>query len=66
MQRQGKAIGAGVYPMSGCIVRRGAQALGAEGRSVLQSHTYSGASTRALMAGEALLYATLGFYPFSC
>ena len=43
--------------MSGCIVRRGAQALGAEGRSVLQSHTYSGASTRALMAGEALLYA---------
>jgi len=51
----GKAIGGGVYPMSGCIVRRGARALGAEGRSVLQSHTYSGASTRALMAGQAVL-----------
>lgn len=51
----GKAIGAGVYPMSGCIVRQGAYKLGAEGRSVLQSHTYSGASTRALMAGEAVL-----------
>lgn len=51
----GKAIGAGVYPMSGCIVRQGAHKLGAEGRSVLQSHTYSGASTRALMAGEAVL-----------
>ena len=51
----GKAIGAGVYPMSGAIVRRGARALGAEGRSVLQSHTYSGASTRALMAGQAVL-----------
>eukprot|EP01051_Picozoa_sp_SAG22_P002717 SAG22_NODE_124_length_18884_cov_34.149367_2_plen_565_part_00 len=51
----GKAIGAGVYPLSGCIVRRGARALGAEGKSVLQMHTYAGASTRALMAGQAVL-----------
>ena len=51
----GKAIGAGIYPMSGCIIQRGARALGAQGRSVLQSHTYSGASTRALIAGEATL-----------
>ena len=58
----GKALGGGVYPISGCIVRRGALALGEEGRSVMQSHTYSGASTRALMAGEAVLEKVPEFY----
>mmetsp|Transcript_54764 Transcript_54764/g.150974 ORF Transcript_54764/g.150974 Transcript_54764/m.150974 type:complete len:179 (-) Transcript_54764:314-850(-) len=41
--------------LSGVIVRRGARLLGAEARSVLQGHTYAGSSTRALMAGQAVL-----------
>ena len=32
----GKAIGGGVYPLSGCIIRRGASALGSDQRTVLQ------------------------------
>jgi len=58
----GKAIAGGIYPMSGAIIRRGAEALGAQGRSVLQSHTYSGASTRALMAGQATLDLVPSFF----
>jgi hypothetical protein len=42
----GKAIGGGVFPLSGVMLRRGAKALGARGRSALQSHTYSGTRTR--------------------
>eukprot|EP01046_Picozoa_sp_COSAG06_P038143 COSAG06_NODE_4378_length_4316_cov_1.604221_1_plen_578_part_10 len=52
----GKAIGGGLFPLSGVVVRRGAKAFGAvAGRKVMQSHTYAGASARALMAAEATL-----------
>eukprot|EP01051_Picozoa_sp_SAG22_P014321 SAG22_NODE_1719_length_3739_cov_4.655769_3_plen_563_part_00 len=51
----GKAIGGGVYPLSGCILRRGKAELAAADKGVLQMHTYSGSSTRALMAGQAVL-----------
>ena len=52
----GKAIGGGIFPLSGVILRRGAKRFGAvPGRKVLQSHTYAGASARALMAAEATL-----------
>eukprot|EP01043_Picozoa_sp_COSAG02_P066308 COSAG02_NODE_10276_length_1980_cov_0.836789_2_plen_541_part_01 len=52
----GKAIAGGVFPLSGVLVRRGAKEFGAvPGRKVMQSHTYAGASARALMAAEATL-----------
>jgi adenosylmethionine-8-amino-7-oxononanoate aminotransferase len=51
----GKAIGGGVYPLSGVILREGAKEFKRDGLSVMQMHTYSGASTRALMAGQATL-----------
>jgi adenosylmethionine-8-amino-7-oxononanoate aminotransferase len=51
----GKAIGGGVFPLSGVMIRRGAKALGARGRSALQSHTYSGSSALALLAGAQTL-----------
>lgn len=52
----GKAIGGGVFPLSGVLIRRGARAFGeVPGRKVLQSHTYAAASARALMAAEATL-----------
>ena len=51
----GKAVAAGAYPLSGAVLRRGARALGAAGRSVLQSHTYSGGNVRALLTATAVL-----------
>lgn len=51
----GKSIGGGVYPLSGAILKTGAKILGANGRSVMQSHTFSGASSRSLMTGTAVL-----------
>jgi len=51
----GKAIAAGAYPMSGAILRRGAAQLGATGRTVMQSHTYSGGNVRALLTATAVL-----------
>lgn len=52
----GKAIGGGVFPLSGVLIRRGGKAFGAvPGRKVMQSHTYAGASARALLAAEATL-----------
>jgi adenosylmethionine-8-amino-7-oxononanoate aminotransferase len=51
----GKAIGGGVFPLSGVILRRGAAALGVSGRSALQSHTYSGSSSLALHAAAEML-----------
>ena len=41
--------------MSGAILRRGSAELREAGSSVLQMHTYSGSSMRALMAGKAVL-----------
>ena len=51
----GKAIAAGVEPLAGAVIKRGADELGTAGKSVLQSHTYAGASTRALTTGAAVL-----------
>lgn len=51
----GKAVGGGVFPLSGAILRRGAKRLSAEKRSVMQSHTYSGSSVRALMTAHEVL-----------
>eukprot|EP00946_MAST-07B_sp_MAST-7B-sp1_P001771 g1771.t1 len=51
----GKSVAAGLEPLAGVAIRRGAQELSAAGKSTLQSHTYCGASTRALTtAGEVM------------
>jgi len=51
----GKAIAAGVFPLSGAILKTGKNLLRANKLSVMQSHTYAGSSTRALMAATAVL-----------
>ena len=51
----GKSISAGVEPLAGAVLKQGADALGKAGKSVLQGHTYAGASTRALTTGTAVL-----------
>jgi adenosylmethionine-8-amino-7-oxononanoate aminotransferase len=51
----GKSIACGIEPLAGVAVRSGAEELGSAGKSVLQSHTYAGASTRALTTGKAVL-----------
>ena len=53
----GKAIGAGVFPISGAILKKGSILLGENKRSVMQSHTYAGSSVRALMAATDVLNA---------
>jgi adenosylmethionine-8-amino-7-oxononanoate aminotransferase len=51
----GKAIGGGVFPFAGAILRNGRDALCSVGRTVMQSHTYAGASIRALMTATEVL-----------
>lgn len=51
----GKAIGGGVFPLSGAILKQGRDLLRANKASVMQSHTYAGSSTRALMTATAVL-----------
>lgn len=51
----GKAIGGGVYPLSGAILKEGRALLADNGRTVMQSHTYAGSSVRALMTATAVL-----------
>ena len=51
----GKAMGGGVYPISGAILKQGRSLLATNGRSVMQSHTYAGSSVRALMTATAVL-----------
>lgn len=51
----GKAIAGGVFQMSGAVLKKGRKILEANKCSVLQSHTYAGSSTRALMAATAVL-----------
>ena len=43
-------------------MRRGAKQLGIQGRSALQSHTYSGGNVRALMAATEVLRKIPSFY----
>ena len=58
----GKAIGGGVYPLSGVALKSGAKELQLSSRSTFQMHTYTGAQTRALMAGEAVCDALPDWY----
>ena len=52
----GKAIAGGCGDLlSGVAVKHGATKLGASGRTALQSHTYAGASTRALLTATEVL-----------
>jgi adenosylmethionine-8-amino-7-oxononanoate aminotransferase len=51
----GKAIGGGVYPLSGAILKQGRDQLRLNKATVMQSHTYAGSSTRALMTGTEVL-----------
>jgi adenosylmethionine-8-amino-7-oxononanoate aminotransferase len=51
----GKAIGGGVYPLSGAVIKTGGALLGSNGRTVMQSHTFAGSSARALMTGTEVL-----------
>mmetsp|Transcript_469 Transcript_469/g.1075 ORF Transcript_469/g.1075 Transcript_469/m.1075 type:complete len:520 (+) Transcript_469:867-2426(+) len=51
----GKAMGGGVYPVSGAILKRGRDTLARNGCSVMQSHTYAGSSVRSLMTATAVL-----------
>ena len=51
----GKAVAAGVEPLAGAVLKCGARELGVAGKSVLQMHTYAGASTRALLTGASVL-----------
>ena len=51
----GKAIGGGVYPISGAILKRGRDILCKNGHTVMQSHTYAGSSVRALMTATEVL-----------
>jgi len=52
----GKGLGGGAGDvLAGVAVRKGAAALGAAGRTALQSHTYSGASSRALLTATHVL-----------
>mmetsp|Transcript_21958 Transcript_21958/g.47600 ORF Transcript_21958/g.47600 Transcript_21958/m.47600 type:complete len:360 (+) Transcript_21958:393-1472(+) len=53
----GKAIGGGVFPLSGAVIKTGGRLLGSNGRTVMQSHTFAGSSVRALMAGTEVLKA---------
>ncbi len=51
----GKAIGGGVYPIAGAILKQGRDRLCQAGCSVMQSHTYAGSSVRALMTSTEVL-----------
>eukprot|EP00040_Diaphanoeca_grandis_P023008 m.124601 g.124601 ORF g.124601 m.124601 type:complete len:489 (+) comp29066_c0_seq3:214-1680(+) len=51
----GKAVAAGIEPLSGAIIKCGSAALGDSGRSALQSHTYSASSSRALTTAACVL-----------
>ncbi|KAL1521274.1 hypothetical protein AB1Y20_020943 [Prymnesium parvum] len=59
----GKAVATGMFPLAGAIITRGAAALGADGRSVAQSHTYAASSPRALMAATLVLNSLAEFAP---
>lgn len=51
----GKAIGGGVYPISGAVLKQGRGKLCEAGCTVMQSHTYAGSSVRALMTSTQVL-----------
>ena len=51
----GKSIAAGVEPLAGAVLRHGANELGNARKTVMQSHTYAGSCSRALITGSAVL-----------
>lgn len=51
----GKAMGGGVFPISGAVLRRGKNILQRNKCSVMQSHTYAGSSIRSLMTATEVL-----------
>ena len=51
----GKAIGGGVYPLAGAVLKEGRGLLNVNKATVMQSHTYAGSSVRALMTATAVL-----------
>ena len=59
----GKAIGGGVYPLSGAILKKGRDILQANKCSVMQSHTYAASSTRTLMTATAVLKEMPNWFP---
>lgn len=59
----GKAIATGVFPLSGAILKTGRDVLKANKCSVMQSHTYAGSSTRALMAASMVLKEFVVYLP---
>lgn len=59
----GKAIGGGVYPLSGAIIKKGRDILQANKCSVMQSHTYAGSSTRTLMTATEVLKEMVNWFP---
>jgi adenosylmethionine-8-amino-7-oxononanoate aminotransferase len=59
----GKAIGGGVYPIAGAILKRGRTTLCKNGCSVMQSHTYAGSSVRALMTATEVLREVTNWLP---
>ena len=48
-------MAAGAHPLSGAVLLRGASELAADGRALVQVHTYAGASPRALLTATAVL-----------
>jgi adenosylmethionine-8-amino-7-oxononanoate aminotransferase len=61
----GKAVGGGMFPLSGVIVRRGAGELGQGNRSVMQSHTYAGSSLPAILTAKEVLQEVMVWHEHS-
>lgn len=59
----GKAIAGGCLQLSGAVLKTGRNVLAAKGQSVMQSHTYAGSSTRALMTATEVLKELPTWFP---
>lgn len=59
----GKAIGGGSYQLAGAVLKTGRDLLASKGKSVMQSHTYAGSSTRALMTATEVLKELPNWFP---
>jgi adenosylmethionine-8-amino-7-oxononanoate aminotransferase len=59
----GKAIAGGCFQLSGAVLKTGRDLLASKGKSVMQSHTYAGSSTRALMTATEVLKELPKWYP---
>ena len=59
----GKAVATGAFPLSGSILRQGANQFADNASTAFQSHTYAGSSVRALMAASAVLEQISNWHP---